>query len=306
MVEELPRYLRVLYPFKSNYLPVKGGQMHYVDEGEGPVVIMLHGNPTWSFYYRNLVFALKDRYRCIVPDHIGCGFSDKPRDFSYQLKDHIDNVLTLIAHLGIKKFHLVVHDWGGAIGMGAAQYHPENVGKMVITNTAAFRSSIIPWQLRFCRIPFLAKFFIQGLNGFALPATRMAVVKKMPREVRDGYLFPYRSWGNRRATYRFVQDIPMKPNHESYETLTRLEENMESLSDKKVGIFWGGKDFVFTKAFYEVWKKYFPKAESRYFEKYGHYLLEDGKDAIIEQIEAFLDSEVKPESASVREGQIVL
>jgi haloalkane dehalogenase len=197
-------------------------------------------------------------------------------------------VLTLIAHLEVNEFHLIVHDWGGAIGMGAAEYFPQRVGKIVITNTASFRSSIIPWQLRFCRIPLLAKVFIQGMNGFALPATRMAVVRRMKREVQDGYLFPYRSWSNRRATYKFVQDIPMKPHHESYETLTRLEENLKFLSDKKVGIFWGGKDFVFTKVFYEIWKKHFPNAQSHYFEEYGHYLLEDGRDAVIEQIDAFL------------------
>ncbi|GAB4275086.1 MAG TPA: alpha/beta hydrolase [Opitutae bacterium] len=287
--KQLPRYLQALYPFEPNYLDVKGGRMHYVDEGSGVPVIMLHGNPTWSFYYRNLILGL-DGFRCIAPDHIGCGLSDKPKDFSYRLKDHIDNLFCLVEHLGLEKFHLVVHDWGGPMGIALAEYFPKRVEKIAILNTAAFRSSLIPWQLQFCRIPLLAKVFIQGLNGFALPATHMAVKKPMKREVKDGYLFPYRGWSDRRATYQFVQDIPLNESHESYSTLATLENNLYMLSEADIAFFWGGQDFVFTKDFLDAWIQRFPKAAVNYFEEAGHYLLEDAHEEVIPKIRGFLSA----------------
>ena len=109
-----------LYPFESQWLDIAGIRMHYLDEGprDAPIVLMVHGNPTWSFFYRNLIELLRDRYRVIVPDHMGCGFSDKPQDYPYRLADHVSNVEKLLDHLQIEKHSLVLHDWGGAIGMG--------------------------------------------------------------------------------------------------------------------------------------------------------------------------------------------
>ena len=121
--------LKRIYPFKSNYLQIGGINYHYVDEGESPAgaetVLMLHGNPTWSFYYKELILALKDRYRVIVPDHIGCGLSDKPQDYDYTLENHIKNIETLADELGLKNITLAMHDWGGAIGMGFAVNNPD-------------------------------------------------------------------------------------------------------------------------------------------------------------------------------------
>ena len=123
--EALPGDVRQLYPFDGRlYLLTNGHCLHYLDEGAGPPVLMLHGNPTWSFYYRDLVLGLRDHFRCIVPDHLGCGLSDKPQDFSYRLEDHIRHVEELVEHLQLERVHLVVHDWGGAIGMGFATRQP--------------------------------------------------------------------------------------------------------------------------------------------------------------------------------------
>ncbi len=132
-----------LYPFESHWLDIAGLRMHYLDEGprDAPVVLMVHGNPTWSFYYRNLVLALRDRYRCIVPDHIGCGLSDKPGDdhYTYTLSRRISDLGALMEHIGpATPVHLVVHDWGGMIGFGWATERPAQIGNMVIGNTAAF------------------------------------------------------------------------------------------------------------------------------------------------------------------------
>ena len=136
------------YPFKPKRIKINGQNLSCIDEGQGNTVIMLHGNPTWSFMYRNLVDELRKNYRVVVPDHLGCGLSDKPQDHDYTLANHIDNLAGLIEQLGIDRFSLVVHDWGGAIGMGYAVKHPERIESLVIMNTGAFRSKHMPWRSR--------------------------------------------------------------------------------------------------------------------------------------------------------------
>ena len=120
----------------------RGGlRLHYIDEGEGEPVIMLHGNPSWSFLYRNLIDSLRGSHRVIVPDHIGCGLSDKPDDsqYAYTLKSRVDDLEALLDHLGLdRELTLVLHDWGGMIGMTYAARHPERIARLVVTNTAAF------------------------------------------------------------------------------------------------------------------------------------------------------------------------
>ena len=135
----LPDYVKREYPFQSHYFNLEDSQrLHYLDEGSGDVILMLHGNPTWSYYYRHLIKTLSKNYRVIAPDHIGCGLSSKPQDYNYNLSNHIHNVEKLIEKLGIKKFSLVVHDWGGAIGLGLATKYPSRLQKLIILNTAAF------------------------------------------------------------------------------------------------------------------------------------------------------------------------
>jgi len=156
------------YPFKTPYIDLKGVKYHYLDEGQGNPLVMLHGNPTWSFYYRRLVLALKDQYRIIAPDHIGCGMSDKPQKYNYRLSQHIDNLDILLNKLNLKDITLVMHDWGGAIGMGWAAKRPDRVKNIVLFNTAAFLSPLIPFRIRICRIPILGDIAIRGLNAFAV------------------------------------------------------------------------------------------------------------------------------------------
>jgi pimeloyl-ACP methyl ester carboxylesterase len=132
-----------LYPFSSHFLETRGLRLHYLDEGprDGPPVLMLHGNPTWSFYYRNLVLALRGQYRCIVPDHIGCGLSDKPGDesYDYRLRSRIEDLDTLLGTLDLRQpLTLVGHDWGGMIGFAWAVRNPDRIARCVVLNTAAF------------------------------------------------------------------------------------------------------------------------------------------------------------------------
>ncbi|MDD5760207.1 MAG: alpha/beta fold hydrolase [Desulfobulbaceae bacterium] len=269
------------YPFTPKIFPVDGHRLSYLDEGKGPVIVMLHGNPTWSFYYRNMVLALRSEFRVIVPDHIGCGLSDKPLDYPYTLATHIANLTELIRHLGLHDISLMVHDWGGAIGMGFAGRHPEMIRSLVISNTAAFLSARIPWRIWLCRLPWLGALLVRGLNGFAGAAITMAVTKKMPADVAQGYLQPYDSWRNRVAVYAFVRDIPLAKSHVSWQTLAEVEGNLPMLQKKPLLILWGGKDFCFDDWFYREWLRRFPKARRHYFAEAGHYLLEDAGPEVV-------------------------
>jgi haloalkane dehalogenase len=240
---QLPTDLKKLYPFRSHFLDLHGLKYHYLDEGQGRPLVMLHGNPTWSFYYRNLVLGLRDKYRIVVPDHMGCGLSDKPQQYNYRLAQHIDNLEILLEKLQLKEITLVLHDWGGPIGMGWAVRHPELIKRFVIFNTAAFLMSQIHILLKICRIPLLGALTIRGFNAFAGLAAILASKNKerMTSEVRAGYLAPYNNYANRIANLRFVQDIPMTADDASYPLLQSIEQGLEKFKNHPMLIVWGGE-----------------------------------------------------------------
>jgi len=285
-----PEYRSDEYPFKSNFIDLDGSMMHYLDEGSGSPILMLHGNPTWSFYYRNVVKACSGKYRCIVPDHIGCGLSDKPQDYNYILDTHISNVLRLVDALKIKKLDLVVHDWGGSIGMGIAVRCPDLINRIVILNSAAFTDPFIPLRIAACRIPVIGEIAVRRFNLFVQAARFMATSKTfgLSGEVLNGFLSPYQSYADRVAIYNFVKDIPMKPDHISYPVLKDIENNLGLLKDKKIALIWGCRDFCFTTHFFKRWQEIYPEAQSFLFESAGHYVLEDAKDEVIMHILEFL------------------
>ncbi len=279
-----------LYPFTSQFLQLDRFRYHYLDEGSGETLLMLHGNPTWSFYYRNLILGFQDSYRCVVPDHMGMGKSDKPQEYPYTLSQHIDNVEKLADHLKLDKITLVVHDWGGAIGMGFAVRHPERIRRLVIFNTAAFLSQEIPLSLSLCRLPGFGAIAIRGFNAFARCALRWACNKqeRMTKEVQAGYLAPYDNFSNRVANLRFVQDIPMNPDSPSYPVVKNIEENLKLFGQHPVQIFWGAHDFVFNDHFLKRWQEIFPQAEVHRMEDAGHYVVEDAHELIIPAMKEFL------------------
>lgn len=289
-----------LYPFESHFTTLPDGtRYHYLDEGEGEPVLMVHGNPTWSFYWRSLVGALRDGHRVVVPDHVGCGLSDKPQDYGYRLAQHIRNLEELVDRLDLRDVTLVVHDWGGPIGLGVAVRQPERFKRIVITNTAAFHSNLMPRTLKLARVPFVGEGLIRGLNAFALGATWLALKnrKRMTRAVRAAYLGPYGSWADRIATHRFVVDIPMDPDHPSWETLVDVETRLHRLAGKPVMLVWGERDWVFTTAFLDAWVERFPQAEVHRFADVGHLLLEDAPERVVPLVEAFV---ARPEPALER------
>ena len=283
------RDLKSHYPFRSNYLTVEGRRLHYVDEGTGPVVLMLHGNPTWSFYYRDLIKGLRDRFRVVVPDHMGCGLSDKPQDYPYTLATHIANLAGLIEHLELTDITLAVHDWGGAIGFGWAMQHPEWVRRLVLFNTAAFPGPC-PLRIRICGWPVFGDVAIRAFNAFAGGAVIAACKNRdrMTPLVKRGYLLPYGSWTTRIANLRFVQDIPLRSTHPTYPLIKQIESSLAQYRDRPTLICWGGQDFCFNDWYLEEWKRRLPGAGVHRFDDAGHYVVEDAHERILPLLEEFL------------------
>jgi olefin beta-lactone synthetase len=291
---------RNLYPFKSHYFNINGLRVHYLDEGEGETVLMLPGNPTWSFYYRDLIKALRPHYRVIVPDYIGMGLSDKPDDnrYRYTSARRIEDLGRLIDHLKLKKFTLVGHDWGGMLGTAYATMNPEKINAMIMMNTAGFMWPLtkkLPFALFLSRLPLGSALFIRGLNAY----TRGAIILGMNRrwmsyEVAKNYLYPYRSWKDRIAIHRFVQDIPLRPGDPGYDTGLFMESRLKLLRDVPKLFCWGMRDFIFCRKMLDEWIRHFPDAEVHRFPDAGHLLLEDSAEDVIPIVEKFMKENIGP------------
>lgn len=284
---------RALYPFESHTFDNEGLQYHYLDEGQGAPVIMVHGNPTWSFYYRNLVLALRDTHRCLVPDHIGCGLSEKPgdADYDFHFGRRVDDLDRWITHLNLgDDLTLVAHDWGGMIAMTWASRNAARVKRLVLMNTAAFplpASKPLPRSLWLARDTWVGSMLVKRFNAFVRGMLRYAVMGKVAPDVRAGYLAPYDTPANRIATLRFVQDIPLKPADPGWDTLQAVADAVPGFASIPTLIGWGHKDFVFDRHFLDVWKTLLPDAEYVEYPEAGHLLLEDEGPDFIARIQAF-------------------
>ena len=294
------------YPARPHRFEVRPGiAMSYLDEGprDGEVVVMLHGNPSWSYYWRTLVAGLSDRYRCIVPDHVGMGLSDKPDDYlaskpryDYTLQSRVDDLEALLRHAGVDDstpVTLAVHDWGGMIGFGWALAHAAQVKRLVILNTAAFpmpAAKPMPWQIALGRDYFLGELVIRAFNAFSAGASYQGVERKMPAAVRRAYVAPYDSWKNRIATIRFMQDIPLSPKDAAWPLVEAAGRALPSFADRPAFIGWGLKDFVFDHHFLARFRADLPQAQVHAFEDAGHYVLEDRHEVLVPEIRAFLDA----------------
>jgi pimeloyl-ACP methyl ester carboxylesterase len=285
------------YPFAPKRIEIRPGiTLSYLDEGprDGEVVVMLHGNPSWSYYWRHLVTGLRDRYRCIVPDHVGMGLSDKPDDaaYRYTLQSRVDDLDTLLDKLGVDgPVTLVVHDWGGMIGMGWALRHASRVKRWVVLNTAMFtlpEAKPMPWQLSLGRDSKLGALMIRGFNAFSGIASHVGVERRMAPDVRRAYVAPYDTWANRIATLRFVQDIPLREGDPAWALVSEGGRRLPEFADRPAFLGWGLRDFVFDRHCLDGFTRAWPNAEVHAFEDANHYVLEDKHEILVPAITDFL------------------
>ena len=301
---------RALFPFDSHWFENHGARLHYLDEGPAralnrspPTLLFVHGNPTWSFHWRALVEPLRSRYRCVAPDHLGCGLSDKPCRL-LRLSDHIDHLAALVERLDLERVTLVAQDWGGAIGLGAMLRMPERLERIVLFNTAAFPPPYIPWRIRACRIPGLGRLAVQGGGLFSRAALRMTLARKRRLEpaVAAAYLAPYNSWVNRRAVYGFVKDIPRSPHDPTWQVLADVERRLSALADRPALLVWGMRDWCFRPDCLERFVRAWPEAEAHRLADVGHWVLEDAPEEAVPLVERFLaatDSHSSPSAATM-------
>ncbi len=296
------------YPFGGETFRHAGGhRQHYLDAGPraAPPVLMLHGNPSWSYYWRRLVLGLRDAYRCLVPDHIGMGLSDKPDDahYAYTLASRVDDLDVLVEYLIRERgapergWTLVLHDWGGMIGMAWACRHPERVARLVVTNTAAFpnpKGRRLPAALRLGRDSRLGAWLILAHNAFVRGAARWGVRRPLDPAVRAALLAPYDTPAHRLATLRFVQDIPLVPEDRAWPLVEATGRQLATFADRPMLLGWGLRDFVFDGAFLAEWQRRFPQAEVHAYADAGHYLLEDAHERLVPAVRAFLDRHPLP------------
>ena len=282
---------RDLYPFTPHVHQAAAGDMHYVDEGprEAPVVLCVHGNPSWSLLYRQVVLGLRSRFRCVAPDHLGCGLSDQPTEaeFGYRLADHVANLESLILDLDLRRITLLVHDWGGPIGTLAMLRHPERFERLVVTNTSLFPSTRIPRRIAMCRGP-LGRLVVEQFNAFARAAAHMAVARPLEPRVRAALTAPYDRPRSARATWRFVDDIPLQEDHPSRGLMAELAAALPRLEAFPTLLLWGEQDWCFTTEFRRELARRMPWARSVGLRDAGHYLFEDDPRGVDAALTEFL------------------
>ncbi len=273
-------------------------RLHYVDENQssGPApatILCVHGNPTWSFYYRSIVQQQSHRARVIAVDHIGCGLSDKPQQYPYTLDQHIANLKRLIETLDLQNITLVVHDWGGAIGLGTALQVAERIKGLVILNTGAFPPPFIPLRIAACRIPLLGVLGMRGLNLFARAALTMTLnrLPRLDRDVASGLIAPYDNWHNRVAIANFVGDIPTRATQPTWQRLKQIETDLPKLNDRAIEMVWGMRDWCFTPECLTRMEQLLPSAHVTRLADVGHYVMEEASAEVNQSIVRCLEAQ---------------
>lgn len=315
---QTPSAWRALYPNCSRHLTLNGWRYHFLDSdstsqhaattttgepnGEAdtrsaasdkPVILCVHGNPTWSFYWRRVFERFSRTHRVIAVDHIGCGLSDKPSQsqFNYALATHRDNLVRLIDELSLQRVILLAHDWGGAIGLSAAVARKERMAGIMLLNTGAFPPPYLPLRIAACRWPVVGTLGVRGANLFARAAVTMAMSKhRLSPPVAQGLLYPYGNWHDRVAIDAFVKDIPMTPTHPTYAVLERLEADLAQLAHLPKLLVWGMRDWCFRPECLDRFLKHWPDATAVRLHDAGHYVIEDDPEATLGAIGDFLQT----------------
>lgn len=280
---------RTRYPFAAQYLDLPAGRMHYVDEGDGPAVVMVHGNPTWSFLYRHLIRHLRPRYCCVAPDLLGFGLSDKPPDWSYQPQEHAANLAALIEHLGLSDLTLVVHDWGGPIGLSYAIEHPERVRRLVILNTWMWPLRSEPYYRAFSGLVGgpVGRFLTRRFNFFARVVMKKVYgdEARLTEAIHQHYLRPLGTPAERIGSAVFPKQ--MVACSAWLESLWARRSRLDPMPKMFV---WGMKDVGFRSKELAQWTQSFPDARIVRLADVGHYVQEEAPDRLNEAIDAFFAS----------------
>ena len=290
------------YPFESNYAPVEGVRLHYVDErpsgkpGAEPVV-MLHGNPTWSFLYRHFIPPIVSAgYRAIAPDQIGYGRSETPLDRSrYTLAARIRSFSAFMQTLDLKDATLVMQDWGGPIGLGWAVENPGRVKRLVMMSTWAFclpgmtDKEMLPPILQLCRKPEIGEALLLAYNFFVEAFLPWALVRKekITPELMQAYRAPFPDYNSRIPTMA-IQDVPIDEGHPSFKTMQHVHEQLGNLNVPTL-LIWGRNDNLFSPDFApDVWKQIYPHAELTLVDRAGHFIQEDAPEDVVRILLDFL------------------
>ena len=289
------------YPFSPNYLSTPMGAMHYVDEGEGHPILAMHGNPTWSFLYRKFITELSGDYRVVVPDHIGFGLSDKPEDVEqYTIEAHIQNIEYLMEKLDLNNVTLIVQDWGGPIGLGAAARHPKRIKAIVVLNSFGFyplsdqhdpENVKLPPPLVMMRTKFPGAMMVRNMGMFERMAMPTAVARgDRLKAVKKAYTGVFQSSKDRAGVLAFPRLIPTRTQHPSAKIL--INETGPYLENFKgpAHIFWGMEDPFFPVEALETWQKKLPQAGVTQLAEAKHYIQEDAYEDILPELRVFLNN----------------
>ncbi|MFR9750627.1 alpha/beta fold hydrolase [Nocardia sp. 004] len=273
-----------LYPFTDHYLELDGSTVHYIDEGAGPPLLMLHGNPTWSFLYRNLVIGLRDRYRCLAVDYPGFGLSTAAPGYRFTPAEHADLIGQLIQRLDLREITLMVQDWGGPIGFATATRHPDRFSAFVIGNTWAWPKSDLGTQAfaRFLGGPVGGRLIRQ--HNFFVERIIPAGVRrtKLDDTVMNAYRGPFPTPSSREPVYVFPREILA-----SRDLLADIERTLPAVTDRPALIVWGTKDVAFRAAERRRWEQLFSRHRTVPLIGAGHYIQEDAPDEIITAIRSW-------------------
>lgn len=282
-----------LYPFESRWCEVEGIPVHYVDEGQGQPILFLHGNPTWSFLYRDIIRALRGKFRCLALDYPGMGMSGKPRDFGqptygFTPREHSRIVQGFVEKLDLGDLGLMVQDWGGPIGIGMATRVPDRISHLIIGNTCAWpMTGPAVWMFSNGLGRGLGRQLILRQNLFVERILPAAINDKsrLSRDVMAAYRGPYPTPKDREPTAVFPREILGSRDY-----LEEVERSLHHLAKKPVQLVWGTDDQAFTKRELIRWQELYPDARVRLLRGANHFIQEDAPEGIAESISSFFAS----------------
>lgn len=274
---------RDMYPFSPKQFDLPMGTMSYVDEGEGEPLVMVHGNPSWSFEFRALIKHFSGTHRCVAPDHIGFGLSGKPSDWDYLPQQHADNLEKLLESLDLTDITLIFGDWGGPIGLSYAIRHPERIKRIVVTNTWLWPVDD-DWYYRafsgFVGGP-IGRWLIRRYNFFArtiLKAT-FGDRSKLTPEIHRHFIQPLSRPEERKGCWVFPQQIIV-----ASDWLAELWAQRDKLRGKVELIAWGMRDIAFREKELNRWAEHFPEARIVRYADAGHFLAEENSAELAEAL----------------------